>query len=96
MDEGHTTATIQDYLDELVAALETSAAGPIVASLRPLCGRLVKVDVWSTATPDQKTQPLISTAGDSISAFPDLNPMSLEDLVPKCPKTLEGRRSKSC
>jgi len=40
---------------------------------------------------DQKAQPTISKAGDSVTAYPDLEPKSLEDLVTKCPKTLGGK-----
>jgi RNA polymerase sigma-70 factor (ECF subfamily) len=39
MDEGQTSAAIQEYLDELVEAPETSAAGPIVSTL---LGRAVR------------------------------------------------------
>lgn len=40
---------------------------------------------------DQKNQPTISPSGDSITAYPDLDPKSLEDLVTMCPKTLGGK-----
>lgn len=47
-----------------------------------------------TAVPvpqNQKNQPMISPSGDSITAYPDLDTKSLEDLVLKCPKTLGGK-----
>ncbi len=44
-----------------------------------------------TSIPDQKSQPTISPAGDSITAFPDLDSKSLEDLGTKCPKMLGGK-----
>ncbi|MDB5313835.1 MAG: hypothetical protein JWO38_8037 [Gemmataceae bacterium] len=43
------------------------------------------------APPNQKNQPAISPAGDSITAYPELDPKSLEDLVTNCPKTLGGK-----
>ncbi|HEY3788478.1 MAG TPA: hypothetical protein VGL71_06465, partial [Urbifossiella sp.] len=40
---------------------------------------------------DQKAQPTITPAGDSITAYPDLDPKSFEDLILKCPKMLGGK-----
>ncbi|QJW96435.1 RNA polymerase sigma factor [Frigoriglobus tundricola] len=40
---------------------------------------------------DPKDPPAISPAGDSITAYPELDPKNFQDLVTKCPKTLAGK-----
>lgn len=48
--------------------------------------------ITTPVSADQKAKPTISQAGDSITAYPDLEPKSLEDLVTKCPKTLGDKK----